>query len=212
MSSRDERPPGPLRRAEYDRLVDLGVFENQRVELLDGLIVSKSAPSPRQAAVVTRLNMLVTPAVAGRAEVQMRAPFAASDDSEPEPDLAIIPVGDYVKDHPSKALLVVEVADSSVRKDRLVKLRLYAIARIPEYWIVDLESDVVLVHREPRDAGYANVTRHAGGDNLSVLAFPDIVVPTSTLLPPRRSTRCAVSGSRTPHDGRHSRGSISWRA
>jgi Uma2 family endonuclease len=175
----------PLRRKEYDRMVELGFFENERIELLEGMLVATSPQGARHAAVVRRLTMLLPPALVGRAEVQVQSPFAASDDSEPEPDVAIVPTGDYLEDHPARALLVIEVADSSLRKDRLVKLRLYATAGVPEYWIVDLESDVVLVHREPRDAGYAQVTRHASGDNLSPLAFPDIVVPTSTLLPPR---------------------------
>jgi Uma2 family endonuclease len=175
----------PLSRSEYDRMVSLGFFENERVELLDGMLVAMSPQSARHATVVSRLNMLLTPALVGRAEVRVQSPFAASDDSEPEPDVAVIPTGDYVKDHPSHALLVIEVADSSLRKDRLVKLGLYAAAGTPEYWIVDLQSDVVLVHRDPREGGYAQATRHGSGERLALLSFPDISIPTSELLPPR---------------------------
>jgi Uma2 family endonuclease len=144
-----------------------------------------SPQGARHATVVRRLNMLLAPALVGRAEVQVQSPFAASDDSEPEPDVAVIPAGDYLRDHPSRAMLVIEVADSSLRKDRQIKPRLYAAAGVPEYWIVDLESDAAHVHRDPYEGGYGRVTRQVHGDMLSLLAFPDVSVPASDLLPPR---------------------------
>lgn len=166
-------------------MVELGFFSDERVELLDGMLVAMSPQGARHATVVRRLNMLLTPALVGRAEVQVQAPIAASDLSEPEPDIAVVPAGDYLKDHPHQALLIIEVADSSLRKDRLVKLRVYAQARVPEYWIVDLENDLVHVHRQPSDAGYLQTASHGPGIEISPLAFADVVVSTDLLLPPR---------------------------
>ena len=77
------------------------------------------------------------------------------------------------------------MADSSLRKDRLVKLRLYALAGVPEYWIVDLDNDLVHVHRHPSAGAYAEVTSHPRGETLACAAFPDVAVTTDLLLPPR---------------------------
>jgi len=175
----------PLLRREYDRMVQLGFFENENVELLEGMLVAMSPQSARHATVVRKLTNLLPRLVAGRAEVQIQSPLAASDSSEPESDVAVIPVGDYVRQHPQTALLIIEVADSSLRRDRLIKPRLYAAAGVIEYWIVDLDSDAVHVHREPHDVGYGQVTRHVRDDRLALLAFPDVVLCTDDLLPSR---------------------------
>src|SRR5580704_11900392 len=87
---------------------------------------------------VTRLNKLLVRALGDRAEVRVQAPFGASDVSEPEPDLAVVPPGSYLDEHPSRAHLLIEVADSSLQDDRRIKGPLYAAAGVPEYWIVDL--------------------------------------------------------------------------
>src|SRR4029077_12696675 len=136
----------PLRRDEYDRLVALGYFEDEKIELLDGLLIAMSPAGAAHMYVITKLNMLFAPAVGKRALVRVQGPFAASDTSEPEPDLALVPNEDHSRDHASQAFLLVEVAESSLRKDRVVKASLYARAGIPEYWIVNLRERVIEVH------------------------------------------------------------------
>jgi Uma2 family endonuclease len=133
---------------------------------------------------VTRLNKLLVRTLGDRAEVRVQAPFGASDVSEPEPDLAIVPPGDYLDEHPNRALLLIEVADSSLQDDRRIKGPLYAAAGVPEYWIVDLVGGVIEVHRDPRSDGYATITRHARGETLAVPSFEDILVPVSEVIPP----------------------------
>jgi Uma2 family endonuclease len=83
---------------------------------------------------------------------RLQAPLALDDDSEPEPDVAVVAgeYRDYVSGHPSTAALVVEVADSSLGLDRRLKVGLYARAGLPEYWIVNLVEGVLEVHRGPR--------------------------------------------------------------
>jgi Uma2 family endonuclease len=168
--------PRPLRRAEYERLVALGAFEDERVELLHGVLVDMSPNKPGHVSPIDRLTMILVPALVGRAIVRVQSPMAAGDESEPEPDLAVVPPGDYRQEHPAHALLVIEVALSSLNKDRHVKAPLYAASGFLEYWIVDVAGQAVEVHAAPADGVYARVTRHGAGDTLRPAAFPDLAV------------------------------------
>jgi Uma2 family endonuclease len=174
----------PLRRVEYDRLVELGLLdEDEHVELLYGRIVEMSPQGTEHAWVIQQLTELLVAALAGRAKVRPQLPLALSDVSEPEPDLAIVPVTGYQPDHPSRALLVIEVADSSLRGDRVIKGRLYAESGIPEFWLVNLVDGVVEVHRDPTAKGYLSVSRHSRADVIRLeLAGADLRV--SDFLPP----------------------------
>ncbi len=172
-----------IRRSEYDRMVLLGMFEDERVELLNGILVEMNPQGAPHVEVVTRLHELFAPALRGRARIRIQGPLAAAGDSEPEPDLAIIPLGDYSSDHPSLALLVIEVSDSSLRKDRGVKAQLYARAAIPEYWIVNLGTRSIEVYRSPTPSGYADVEHHHAGETLHPGAFPDIAVSVADVIP-----------------------------
>jgi Uma2 family endonuclease len=173
----------PIRRVEYDRMVEMGLFVDERVELLAGVLVEMSPQGTRHAEAVRRLSELFMVELKGRARISIQLPLALGDVSEPEPDLAVVPVGDYSRAHPSAALLVVEVADSSVTKDRRIKAPLYAALGVPEYWIVNLDGDVVEVLRDPAAVGFATVTTHPRGATLSPLAFPDLVVAVTDILP-----------------------------
>ncbi len=169
--------PRPLKRAEYDRLVALGVFEDERIELLHGVLVGMSPNDPGHASPIDRLTMILVTALSGRAIVRIQQPIVALDESEPQPDLAVVPLGDYRKEHPARALLVIEVALSSLNKDRKVKAPLYAASSFQEYWIVDVRAQAIEVHRSPvGDDGYTTVTHHAQGEFLRPEAFPDVSV------------------------------------
>src|SRR6188768_3841740 len=93
----------PLRRVEYDQLILLGAFEDEKIELLDGEMVAMSPIGTVHNAVVQRLNELLILALHGRASVRCRSSFAASELSEPEPDFTVVARGDYEDDHPSSA-------------------------------------------------------------------------------------------------------------
>ncbi|MEQ1504450.1 MAG: Uma2 family endonuclease [Myxococcota bacterium] len=174
-----------LRRAEYDRLVVAGAFGDERLELIDGVIVRRSPRGTRHATIVRRLNKAFTLAVGDRAEVQIQLPLALDDTSEPEPDLSIVPVGQYLDAHPTTAWLVVEVSESSARYDLRVKAALYARAAIPELWVIDLGARVVHVHREPRpDGTWATVTRVGPGEALVPTAIDRVAIDSADLLPP----------------------------
>jgi Uma2 family endonuclease len=171
----------PLRRAEYDKLVELGAFQDERIELLDGALVPMSPIGTRHASSVDRLVLILVRALGDRAWVRVQNPFAASDISEPQPDVLVAPLADYRLDHPSAGHLVIEVAESSLPKDRGIKLRLYAERNIPEYWIVDVASSRVEVFREPRGGSYDECRVYELGESIEVSAFPDVIVAVADL-------------------------------
>ena len=168
--------PRPLKRSEYDRLVAMGAFEDERVELLHGTLVAMSPQDPGHTGPIAQLNMLLVPALVGRALVRVQSPLVAADESEPEPDLAIVPLGDYRRAHPERADLVIEVAVSSVTKDRLVKAPLYSRSGFSEYWLVDVAAGRIEVYRAPSADGYRLTTSHGPGETIHIEAFPDVVI------------------------------------
>jgi Uma2 family endonuclease len=173
----------PLRREEYERLVDLGCFEDEKIELLEGMLVAMSPPGTPHAYAVQQLTMLLVPAVVGRAIVRVQSSFALAEYSEPEPDVVVVATQDYSHAHPRSALLMIEVAESSLRKDRHIKAALYAREGVPEYWIVALSERVIEVYREPNQGTYSQVTRHALGDIVRPQAFPDVKVRVADVIP-----------------------------
>ena len=171
-----------ITRVEYDRLVEQGWFDDERVELLYGVLVTMSPQGPPHAHVNWRLQDILSRALVDKAIVRGQMPLAISDDSEPEPDVAVVPVGDYFQAHPTNALLVVEVADTSLRKDKGTKAALYAENGVPEYWIVNLVEQVIEVYTGPTDEGYASVSQRKSGDAITLVEFPDIRIAVSDIL------------------------------
>jgi Uma2 family endonuclease len=183
------RAPYPLSRAEYVALHERGAFDDDdtRVELLYGRIVPMSPIGGPHRYSVRRLSELLIRGISeGRAVVYVQSSFLAPFQSQPEPDITVVAPGDYLDDPPAVAYLVIEVAETSLRKDRDLKARLYAAAGVPEYWIVNVVNDVVEVHTEPGPDGYAQVTRYGRGSTLRVPSFEDVVLRVDDVLPPRR--------------------------
>ncbi len=157
----------PLRRVEYDVLVEQGMLtEQDRLELLDGELVAMNPQNAPHAGVVEALTERLVPALAGKARVRVQLPFAAGEHSEPEPDIAIVPADEPRDRHPERALQVIEVADATVRLDLVRKARIYAAAGVLTYWVIDLGDEVVHVHTGPSEAGYAAVSRHGPDEPL----------------------------------------------
>ena len=173
----------PLKRSEYDRLAELGFFDDEKIELLNGMLVTVSPQGPEHAHGVRTLMALIIRGVGDRATVQCQLPLGAGDDSEPEPDVAVIPSQDYSREHPTQALLVAEVSNSSLPKDRLLKAGLYARSGVPEYWIVNVPARCVEIYRNPQDGEYTSVTTHGVGEVIRPLAFPDLAIAIAELFP-----------------------------
>ena len=135
----------------------------------------------------TRVYELLRTAIGNRAVIRVQLPLVLGKYSAPEPDVAIVPgpVSAYETVHPTNALLVVEVADSSLPKDRLSKSRIYAAAGVPEYWLVNLRGRHVEVFRRPnREARvYVECSTAKRGTQLSLVVFPDIFIEVRALFP-----------------------------
>jgi Uma2 family endonuclease len=171
----------PLSRAEYDRMVELGMFANEHIELLHGVLVKMSPIGWLHHEVVTWLAAKMIRLVDETYSVSCQGPIAASDWSEPEPDLAVSVVDRSRRDHPKDLLLVVEVAESSLRHDRTTKLALYAESKIPEYWIVNLNNATVEVYTQPTGSAYAKLQTLRDGDMLRPLELPMVAIPISDM-------------------------------
>jgi Uma2 family endonuclease len=117
--------------------------------------------------------------------VLSHSPFAATDDSEPEPDVSVSRRGRRARYHPSKALLLVEVSESSLRKDRVVKAAIYAENRAPEYWIVDVATKSVFVHTDPLRGGYRSIVQLRRKDVLRPRLLPGIAIRVADVLAAR---------------------------
>jgi Uma2 family endonuclease len=179
-------------RAEYDHLVDLGVFQpGERIELLDGELVVREPQGSRHAAAVRLVVDTLRGALGDAWRIDSQFPFALDDVSEPEPDVAVVPHDPkhYREGHPSHAVLIVEVAESSYRIDHGYKAGLYARAGLAEYWIVDLAHETLEVHRAPEASSeavhgwrYGSVEKLGKSAAVTPLVAPGVAIPVADLL------------------------------
>lgn len=180
-------------RVEYERLVDVGVLgEDEPIELLGGQMIVSEPKGSRHATGVCLTADALRAAFGPGWVVRVQDPVALDDESEPEPDVVVVPgqPRDYVDAHPVSPLLVVEVAESSLAFDRRHKGSLYARAGISDYWIVNIVDDVVEVHRAPvadptADFAwrYSNIETLRTGTSISPLCRPEVTVAAADLRP-----------------------------
>ena len=179
----ESEPLSPVRHrrfsvAEYHKMIDAGIVgKGEHIELLEGEIVQMSPMEKPHARVTGKLDRWFQRRLGDEFSVRVQLPLTLRD-SEPEPDLAIVREADAAaaRRHPATALLVVEVADSSVRYDLEVKARIYARARIPEYWLVVVGRRLAEVLRDPdakKGVYRSRVTVPATG-LLEASAFPGL--------------------------------------
>ena len=168
-------------RKEYDLMVERGILgKDDKVELLRGQIVVMSPIGTPHTKVMIWLNARLIRSLDASYEVRPGCPFAADEWSEPEPDLAVRRADDR-RDHPDKLLLVIEISDSSLRKDRGIKQAIYAAAGVPEYWIFDVQHDVVEVYTKPRGETYEQLQTLRAGDVLRPTTIPELAIPLDEL-------------------------------
>lgn len=178
-------------RQEYDRMAEAGIFSpDDRVQLIDGDIVTMTPQHSPHSAAIGLADAALRQAFGSAYWIRIQLPLIVDPDSEPEPDLAVVSGAprDYVKEHPRSALLVVEVADTTLSLDRDRKARIYARAGIPEYWIVNLVERCVELYRDPmssadQPARYHASQRLTATDKITPLARPDASVSVADLLP-----------------------------
>lgn len=175
----------PLRRTEYQSLAESGAFGEEKLELIRGTLIARSPQGTAHSTAIMILTEQLILALGKRAYLRPQLPLAAGEDSMPEPDLAVIDRSLAPgKGHPSEALLVIEVANSSLNLDRNIKAPLYAEARVPEYWLVDLTQNRVEVYRAPVEGRYTQREVVDVEGTLVVSAFPDIRLKIRDFLQP----------------------------
>jgi Uncharacterized protein conserved in cyanobacteria len=173
----------------YYRLMDLGFLQG-RFEILDGEVVSKMGQNPPHARILTHLNRLFSRMFGAefiRIQVPIHIPGADGIYNEPEPDIVVTRETDasYAKRHPDPedVVLLVEVADSTVSTDLILKARLYARAEVSEYWVLDLTDRALHVHREPANGEYSKVSVHRVGELVSLSTRLNVSFSVADLFP-----------------------------
>jgi Uma2 family endonuclease len=179
-------------RAAYYRLAEQGWFQNQRVELINGDIYLMAAMNSPHRISINLTDKILQKVFSEGFFVSVQCPLSIGELSDPEPDVAVIAgdIRDYPDSHPSTAVLVVEVSDTTLGFDRKKKGSLYASAGVPDYWIINLLQRCLEVRRQPvndSDApfgwAYADTKIYRKGDTVSPLERPDEVIAVEDLLP-----------------------------
>jgi len=144
-------PIRPLKRVEYEKLAAAGCFEDERVELLFGVVVEMTPVDPAHPTSIYHLRRMIERGLGDRAILRAQDPFAASDISEPQQG---------------------------------VKAKLYGLAEVDEYWIVNHVDEVVEVYRDRQRSQWQSVTTYRRGDTIAMLQFPDVTIAVAEILPP----------------------------
>jgi Uma2 family endonuclease len=160
-------------------MIDAGILvEDDSVELIAGEIVSQMPIGPKHSAVVKRLNQTFSRLANDRWIVSVQDPIALDDFNEPEPDVALLrPRADFYEEllpGPADILLLVEVADSSLAFDREEKIPLYALAQVPEVWVVNLVQKSIDVYRHPEHGEYQQLDRQIAGGSVAIPGFSEV--------------------------------------
>lgn len=181
-------------RAEYDRLIDIGVFQpGEPIELLGGELIVSEPQGSRHYTAIGLVGRTLQAALGAGWVIRTQGPVALDDESEPEPDVAVVSGDwlDYSNEHPARPVLVVEVAESRLFFDRRHKGSLYARAGLTDYWILNLVDRVLEVYRQPiADASAAFGWRYAAmetlgaGSRVALLAVPAARIAVADLLLP----------------------------
>lgn len=173
-------------REEYEQLAGTGLFPSgQRVELVEGVIYEMSPQKGRHAAGIRGVEEALRAAFRQGYDVRVQLPIALGPDSEPEPDVAVVPGSwrDYPDAHPTTAVLIVEVSESSSFHDRERKGALYARSGIPEYWILDVSEERLEVYRNPGEGGYETRLLLTSGNSVTPMASPGRTIAVADILP-----------------------------
>jgi Uma2 family endonuclease len=182
----------PLTSVEYYQMMESGIIgEGERVELILGQIFTMAAKGTRHTVSTTRLITELPMLLHRLAIVRCQEPITLPNNSEPEPDIAIVKLrsDDYVNSHPSPVdiILVIEVADSTIKFDREIKAPLYAAAGISEYWIVNLIDDRLEIYRQPEGNLYTSIEIITPPRSISLPQFPEILLNIGDFFPAQKA-------------------------
>ncbi len=173
---------------EYHRMLDSGILvDGDRVELIDGKVIYMSPQRPPHAATVQRASSYLRNLLGDRATIRIQSPITLLPNSEPEPDLAVVrnDSRDYFDRHPSAAdiFLLVEVADTTLTRDRTFKASVYAMAGIIDYWVIGVNNRQVYLFRQLEEDRYRQESVLGIETEIDLLVFPEIKVRVVDLFP-----------------------------
>ena len=173
--------------AEFERMGEAGIFaEEARLELIEGEIVEMSPIGSRHAACVKFLSRFLNATVRDTALVSIQDPIQLDDYSEPQPDVALLRLREDFYRHahpkPTDVLLIIEVADTTVDYDRLVKVPLYAKAGIREVWVINLPAEQIEIYAEPAGGKYQIIKQIKRGEEAQSHSIPELVMSADTVL------------------------------
>jgi Uma2 family endonuclease len=177
-----------LTSTEYYGMMESGIIrEGERVELISGQIFTMAAKGTRHTVATSRLLKSLLRLIGEQAIVRCQDPISLPNHSEPEPDIAIVRLrsDDYINSHPAPAdiILVIEVADSSIKFDREIKALLYAAAGISEYWIINLIDNRLEIYRQPEGDIYTSIEIITPPRSISLPQFSDITLNIGDFFP-----------------------------
>lgn len=164
---------------DYHKMAEAGILgEDDRVELIEGELIEMAPIGSNHAGAVIRLVALLSSALAGRALISPQNPVRLGGYSEPQPDITVLRFRNdfYRTSHPQPedVLLLIEVADTTIRYDRDVKIPLYARAGIPEVWLIDLQQERVEIYLQPSSEGYRQILRPGKSERIALSLLPDV--------------------------------------
>jgi Uma2 family endonuclease len=173
---------------EYNLMAEVGILtQDEKVELINGQIITMSPQGSFHAAAITRTNRLFTKYFE-KVLIRLQLPIIVNDFSQPEPDIAIVKYDplDYDDRHPkaTEVYLIIEIADTTLKTDLEVKRQLYACANISEYWVLDLKQRQLYVYRESNGQDYQSSKILTDKDSIAPLIFPETEIKVSEMLRP----------------------------
>jgi Uma2 family endonuclease len=173
--------PAKISVERFHKMAEAGVFApDERIELIDGEMLTMAPIGGPHMSMVNRLNALLVRAVGDRGVVSVQNPVALPPNSEPQPDVVVLKPSAATLSAsvpgPTDVLLVIEVADTTLRYDREVKMPLYARHGIREAWIVDLQAKRIEVYREPSPNGYQRKVELGPKDAITPQLLPEVRV------------------------------------
>jgi Uma2 family endonuclease len=171
---------------DYYKMIELGILKDyEKAEIIEGELIKKMPIGDRHAFAVDRLTRFFIKNVSDNVLVRVQNPLRLSEFDEPEPDLLLADLTKFDgKRHPlpDEVILVVEVSDTTVKYDRDKKLPLYAEAKIPEVWIVNLPNEIIEAHTKPNVGLYQMVKIFGRGETITTDLLPDLTLPTDEIL------------------------------
>ena len=178
---------------EYHRMGDTGIISpDEEVELIEGQILEKPMKGTTHSAVNKYLEKLLENCLGDEVLVRVQDPIRLDNYSEPEPDIAVVKPDDfyYASHHPTppEIYLIVEIADTTLKRDTEFKAKVYAKAGINDYWVLDITNRQLYAFREPTATGYQNQQIFSEDATISPVAFPNITINISEMLRPLKAS------------------------